>query len=106
MLTVRNSLLAISLIWVALVLWLATSAWYDAFLQKTDATRILETNEIENSFLAAAHSWAVERGLSHAALSAREPADPRTVRAIETHRQLGDDSIRRALESIQVSSAG
>ena len=68
MLTVRNSLLAISLIWMALVLWLVTSAWYDAFLQKTDATRILETNEVENGFLAAAHSWAVERGLSHAAL--------------------------------------
>ena len=28
------------------------------------------------------------------------------MRAIETHRQLGDDSIRRALESIQVPSAG
>ena len=104
MLTVRNSLLAISLIWMALVLWLVTSAWYGAYLQKADATRILETNEVEDGFLAAAHSWAVERGLSHAALSAREPTDPHTIRAIETHRQLGDESIRRALDSIQIAS--
>ena len=101
MLTVRNSLLGISAIWMALLLWLITSFWYDAYLQKTDATRILENNQIEDEFLAAAHSWAVERGVSHAALSAGEAAGQNTLNAISAHRRHADESIRRALQALQ-----
>ena len=72
--SVRNSLLAISGLGTALIIWLISSFWYDAYLQWTDSSHILRTTRVEDDLIQAAHALAAERGLAHAAMSAPHPA--------------------------------
>ena len=71
--TVRNSLLTISAVGTAIILWLIISFWVDAYLQRTEAAAILATNGIEDRLLAAGRGWAAERVLTNVSLLAREP---------------------------------
>ncbi|MFQ5660602.1 MAG: response regulator [Gammaproteobacteria bacterium] len=105
MFTVRNSLLAITGLGTALILWLMTSVWYDAYLQWTDAAAIRQNTRIEDDLLNTAHHWAGERGLVQAALNAPGAAAAPTRQAILNRRQEGDKWIVRAIGDLQQNFA-
>ncbi len=72
--SVRGSLIGISAVATALIVWLTTSLWYDAYLQRSDATRILQNTRLDDLLISVAQSWAAERMLVQAALSSEDPA--------------------------------
>ena len=104
-LTVRNSLLAISALATALILWLITSFWYDAYLQRTDAARILQNTSIEDDLIGAAHAWATERLLVQAALNATAAASEESRTRIRKLRDGSDALIALAFENLRLSLA-
>ncbi len=99
--TVRNSLLAITGVTTALLVWLAAGYWLGAQTQRTDAIRLLRRNEVEDLLLASADYWAVERGLAHLALNMLGPVPDADRRAIKVHRESANAAFIKVLAQLR-----
>ena len=104
--TVRNSLLAISGIGTALILWFAASFWLAANAQRVDAARVLWSTTIEDLLIESAVSRAAERTLVQAALNSGEPVSPERANAIETYRSEASARFERARAALREDEVG
>ena len=98
--TVRNSLLTISAVGTAIILWLIISFWVDAYLQRTEAAAILAINRIEDRLLAAGRGWAAERVLTNVSLLAREPMAAHQGARLKVLRREADRNVAQAFALI------
>jgi signal transduction histidine kinase len=99
--SVRNSLFAITAVSLALLLWLIISFWVEAFIQRRDAVRTLNSTDVSGYLLDGATSWASERLLTHIALNSRVEASPSMIGQIKAARQQGDEALATAMEEIR-----
>ena len=95
--TLRNSLLAIIGISTGILVWLAAEFWLDAYRQRTDAVRLLASNEVESLLLTGAEHWALERGLAHFGLHKLGAVPSEIIHAVSEHRASADRAYREAL---------
>ncbi len=101
--TVRNSLLAITGVSTGILVWLAAEFWSDAYRQRSDAKRMLASNEVESLLLTGAEQWAAERGLAHLGLHKIGPVPREILRAVSEHRAAADRAYREALRQLTAS---
>lgn len=76
------------------------SSWKERSFLQTDEHR----NTVINALLTAAGHWAVERGVTNAALSADAPASGNTVNKINERRENGNAAYREAMEGVKTLS--
>ncbi len=88
-----------------LVFALAAAASWSAFLQYRDATRMLRANEMADRLIVASGLYAMERGLTAAALGAAAPADAATLRQLAAVRADADREWRAGLAVAQERAA-
>ncbi|UYO48553.1 HAMP domain-containing protein [Rhodopseudomonas palustris] len=72
----------------------------DAVIRRRQSEAFVEVNRISQLLLKSAGRWALERGLSNAALNAPEPADPERRADIAKARTSGDTAFAEALRLI------
>ena len=99
--TVRNSLFAITAVSLALLLWLIISFWVDAFIQRRDAVRILNSAEVSGHLLDSATAWAAERLLTHVALNAPDAAPASEIDRIKALRRDSGAALATPLKEIR-----
>ena len=104
-LSVRGSLIGVSVLATVFILWLATSFWYDAYLQRSDATRILQITTSDDLLISVAQLWAEERLLVHTALSSEQPASKQTLVRILDLQRKSTVLINQAIANLQRSFA-
>ena len=75
----------------------------EALTARNEATIALQNNEISDLLLDAAGHWALERGLTNAALNAPSVASPANIETINERRKLADAAETTALERIRVA---
>jgi methyl-accepting chemotaxis protein len=98
--TVRGSLIAINVLLVAIVITLTVGSALEARRTMADADRVLSNNRTADLFLESAGDWAMERGVTNAALAALTPvaADRRSV--IDQRREAADRALEAALQAL------
>ena len=70
--TIRNSLFGVVAALAILLVFLAVNEAFDAMADRDDARKVVESTETSDLLLTAAGQWAVERGVTNAALGAQE----------------------------------
>ena len=66
---IRRSLLAISTLALSLILWLSVSFWYDAYLQRIDASDLLQGITLDDNLFRLSRDLSKERDLIHIMLT-------------------------------------
>lgn len=66
---IRRSLIAISALALSLILWLNGSFWYDAYLQRTDASELLQSIRLDDTLFKLSRDLSKERNLIHMMLN-------------------------------------
>jgi len=66
---IRRSLIAISALALSLILWLSGSFWYDAYLQRTDASELLQSIRLDDTLFKLSRDLSKERNLIHVMLN-------------------------------------
>ncbi|TAK49845.1 MAG: HAMP domain-containing protein [Xanthobacteraceae bacterium] len=100
MLRIRFILPLITSVLVFLMLMVSGYLVLDSYRQKEAANRFIEMNRISGHFLIGNGEWAIERGMSNAALRAGEAAAPAVRSEIAQHRALADQSLQAALSGL------
>ncbi len=98
--SVRNSLLAITGLSLALLVWLVTSFWLEAYIQRRDAVRISRSTDVSGFLLDSATAWSAERLLTHVALNQPDPASGSVTTRLAALRRESDRALAVALEEI------
>jgi methyl-accepting chemotaxis protein len=106
LLTVRNSLYAITGVLIALLVVAGSYKAIDAAGARASATQVLESNMLADRLLEAAGQWAVERGRSNAALSAENAVGADDIATIKARRAAADTALDAALTMIGRSPDG
>ena len=99
--SVRASLFAITGTLVVALVFMSGGAALDAWDNLTASRMVAENNQTSDHFLKAAGDWAVERGITNAALGADEPASAAQLRMIQERREGGDKALEIALSRLQ-----
>ena len=66
---IRRSLIAISALALSLILWLSGSFWYDAYLQRIDASELLQSIRLDDTLFRLSRDLSKERNLIHVMLN-------------------------------------
>ncbi|MEQ9329931.1 HAMP domain-containing methyl-accepting chemotaxis protein [Thalassobaculum sp.] len=99
--TIRTSLLAVTVLLSIGVMALAGLESFRAWTELQQSKRIAGSNDVADLLLTAAGNWAVERGVSNAALTDWNAADPAVVAAIGERRTVADEAFAAALAEIE-----
>ncbi|WP_245314527.1 HAMP domain-containing protein, partial [Sinorhizobium alkalisoli] len=103
--SIRASLLAIVSLLCLLAIILAGHEFSHAWARFADAGLVSANNTTSNLLLSAAGDWAVERGITNAALAAAHPAPTATRKAILERREKADAALEHALQRITEGAA-
>lgn len=98
--TIRNSLFVICSALIATVAYFAVSSMLSALQERRLAERNTFNNALTDLLVISAGNWAVERGVTNAALHGAEPASPELTEKIRARRQAADDAYKKVLEEI------
>lgn len=98
--TVRNSLLSISVVMTALIIWLIVSFWIAAYVQRDDAKRVLNYIELSEKITISLEALSAERILVRLALIEREPATVEVINQIKAHRNRGNGELREVISTL------
>src|SRR5579863_3259200 len=92
-----------SIVSLLALLLLAIGAYdvYEAMQRRAEATAFVAYNALSTLLLVSTGDWAVERGLSNAALAATEPATTTTFDEIRKRRASADQAFKDALSGIR-----
>src|SRR6266568_7419382 len=91
---------------LALLLVVSTGlAVYDAMDKRQEAEAFLDVNQISQLLLQSAGQWAVERGMTNAALKAPEVLSPEHRAEITKMRAAADQAFRAAVQHLRVTPA-
>ncbi|WP_282607195.1 methyl-accepting chemotaxis protein [Pelagibius sp. Alg239-R121] len=99
--TIRNSLIAICSILIVAVASFATTAMFSAISDRHLAEQISDSNALADLLVTSAGNWAVERGVTNAALANAKPASDEVKNKISARRQSADTAFLEALDKIQ-----
>lgn len=105
-LSVKASLTLVSGILVVGMCSLAAVNSFSAWREQQTAGIMRTNNEISDSFLEGAGSWAAERGTVNTALAAADPATPQTLTRITELRTAADAAFELALARTAAASGG
>jgi methyl-accepting chemotaxis protein len=100
-LKIRVLLPLIVLALAATSMTLAGLAAYDALLRRQQSMAFIEVNRISQLLLTSAGRWAVERGLSNAALGSPDAADDSRRDALAKARAVGDQAYTEAVRLLR-----
>ena len=99
--TIRNSLLAIAGVLSLAVVYFSGIAAWNSLGERNTQLQVLDTNEVSDLLLTSANNWAVERGVTNAAL-ASVPAIAAAQRNLITERRTtADNSFEQALSRLK-----
>jgi len=101
--SVKASLILLSTVLAVGLVTLAAFNSFVAWQEQRSAEIMLASNQTSDQFLASAGAWAVERGLTNAALASATTANSQTLSRIAELRQQGDAAFHTAMQ--QVTSA-
>ncbi|WP_158499796.1 nitrate- and nitrite sensing domain-containing protein [Sinorhizobium fredii] len=76
-----------------------------AWAKLADADQVESSNKTSDVLLSAAGDWAVERGITNAALAGKNPAPPETRKAIKQRRSQADAALAQAFQRIEEADA-
>ena len=82
---------------VSLLLGATGYSAYEAVMRRDEAVAFVKVNDTASLLLTSAGEWAIERGLSNAALKAKDAAAGTTRDEIANHRASGDEALQKAL---------
>ena len=99
-LTIRTSLLAIVSLLSLSVIVLAGLELAKAWQNFMEARDISESNHTSDLLLSSAGDWAVERGVTNAALAGKDPVQNDTRKAIDARRSRADEAFSQAVKRI------
>ena len=81
---------ALAAVVLASTLWIAADAW----TRHRGTQLVAETNPVSDQLLSAAGHWAVERGVTTAALMTAKPASPDEIDLIRRRREAAEERAR------------
>jgi methyl-accepting chemotaxis protein len=99
--TVRNSLFAVVAILFVTIVAMAGTSSRQAWIGYTDAHKVELSNEVSDLLLRSAGNWAVERGVTNAALNADGPVTQKQRATIDERRAAADPAFEEALERLE-----
>lgn len=100
-LTIRTSLLAVTALLSIGVIVLSGLESLRSWTDVQQSARVEKSNRTADLLLTAAGSWAVERGVTNAALANWNPADDTVIAAIAERRRTADTAFATALADIE-----
>ncbi|WP_244938030.1 methyl-accepting chemotaxis protein [Sinorhizobium sojae] len=103
--SIRASLLTIVSLLCLLAIILAGREFSHAWSRFADAGLVSASNKTSNLLLSAAGDWAVERGITNAALAAAHAAPATTRKAVLERREKADAALENALRRIAEDAA-
>ena len=99
--TIRGSLIALSALLVGIVVLLTAQSAFDAWRKMSESRLVESNNSTADLFLESAGNWAVERGVTNAALASEAAVTPERRNAIDQRRVAADRAFQGALEALQ-----
>ncbi len=99
--TVGRSLIAVVTILTVCALGFAALGILDTLQRTQDASKIVSSTRTSDLLITSAGNWAVERGVTNAALSASDPVSKDRMERIATRRQAADEAFQSALAQIR-----
>jgi methyl-accepting chemotaxis protein len=99
--TIRGSLIALSALLVGIVVLLTAQSAFDAWRKMSESRLVESNNSTADLFLESAGNWAVERGVTNAALASEAAVTPERRNAIDQRRAAADRAFQGALEALQ-----
>ncbi len=99
--TIRGSLIAVSALLVAIVVMLTAGSALDAWRQMSDSRKVQTNNRTADLFLESAANWAVERGITNAALASWESVAAERRSAIDERRETSTKAFESALAELR-----
>ncbi len=99
--TIRNSLFVICSALIATVAYFVISSMLSALEDRKIAERNTFNNTLTDLLVVSAGNWAVERGVTNAALHASEPVAPALEEKILARRKAADAAYREVLDQIE-----
>ena len=99
--TIRGSLIALSALLVGIVVLLTAQSAFDAWRMMSESRLVESNNSTADLFLESASNWAVERGVTNAALASEAAVTPERRNAIDQRRVAADRAFQGALEALQ-----
>ncbi|MEO3430692.1 methyl-accepting chemotaxis protein [Pelagibius sp. CAU 1746] len=99
--TIRGSLIAVSALLVCIVVALTSGSALDAWRQMSESQLVESNNRTADLFLESASNWAVERGITNAALASPQPLTSERRTAIDQRRRAAEQAFTAALEELQ-----
>lgn len=86
---------------VLLLLGVSGTAVYEAMSQRSEANAFVEVNETAALLLKSSGEWAVERGMSNAALRSEGEVSSATRQSIAEHRKAADEAFQASLAQMR-----
>jgi len=99
--SIRNMLFGVVLVLVIGVLGFASSTVFEALHKRDQGLRMEFSNNVGDLLLASANNWAVERGVTNAALNGAGPAKPGQKKVISQRRAKADPAFEEALKILK-----
>ena len=99
--TIRGSLIAISLLLAGIVVVLTANGAVDSWSQMSQSRLVQSNNRTADLFLESASNWAVERGVTNAALASWDPVTAERRAAIDRHRAAAKAAFDGAIAALQ-----
>jgi len=99
--TIRGSLIAISTLLVAIVVVLTANGALESWNQMSNSRLVESNNRTADLFLESASNWAVERGVTNAALASRNAVSPEQRSVIDQRRAAARAAFEGALAALQ-----
>lgn len=103
--TVGRTLVGVVTVLTACVVAFASIEIAGTVQRTQDAAKIVDSTDVSDLLITSAGNWAVERGITNAALSAPDPAADDRIARIMSRRQAADDAFRNALDKIRSGPA-
>ena len=100
--TIRSSLIAMTTLLLSIVVALTGMGAVEAWRQMGESRLVQSNNETADLFLQSASNWAVERGVTNAALASPEPVTSEQRAAIDKRRAVADEALNAALASLRL----
>ena len=101
--TIRNNLIVICAVLIVAVASFAVSAMLSAVKERQLAGQISDSNTLADLLVLSAGNWAVERGVTNAALGNADPVSEETRSKITARREAADTAFLKAIEKIQAN---
>ena len=98
--TIRGSLIGISAVLVGIVVLLTAGGALDSWRQMSESRLVENNNRTADLFLESASNWAVERGVTNAALASDAPVTPERRAEIDRRRDAAQRAFDGALEAL------